>query len=229
MKRRSRVKIVLLALLVKFSIAQNTLGFPKSHEGQAQSLEDGDETFSVFYGPRLFKQLYYEPEVDANFKYYKIKDAGTLGLSSERMVSDLFSVGLDVLYSKANISYDQFVSGFVNGNFQQNTYNYNINVSSLCVFFRSNIHFFWIFDEKMDLYMMVSLGYRRTKFKTNTSDPGFEFNPNLYYSFGDPSFPVGGKFGFGFRYYFSEVVGANIEVGFGQPNIAAGINLRFSK
>lgn len=229
MKGRCLVKIIFLALLVKFSFAQNTLGFPKGYEGQAQALEAGDETFSVYYGPRVFKELYYEMEVDPNFKYYKIKDAGTAGLSSERMVSDLVSVGFDVLYSKANISYNQFVSGFNNGNFQQNTYDYNIKVSSLCVFFRSNIHFFWIFDENIDLYMMVSLGYRRTKFKTDTTDPSFEFNPNIYYSFGDPAFPVGGKFGLGFRYYFSELIGANVEIGFGQPNISAGINLRFSK
>lgn len=204
-------------------------GYPKPYEGTSEALAEDDETVTIYYGPRLLKMLYYDQTPDDNFKYYQIKDMGTLGLSTERMITDLYSIGGEAMYSKANISYSEMTKGYLNGIYQQINYDYSIRASTLCILLRGNIHFPWLFDEKFDVYALYALGYRRTKFKIETNDPDFVFNVNNYYSFIDPTFPVTGKFGFGIRYYFSELLGANVEVSVGQPNVAVGINLRFSK
>jgi opacity protein-like surface antigen len=87
-------------------------------------------------------------------------------------------------------------------------------------FHRFNYHF--LDNDKFDLFSTVGVGYANRSFSFTSTDPD-------YVSTDVKSLiPVGSKIGLGMRYFFTDNIGANLQLGFGQGGILnAGISAKF--
>ncbi|MDZ4664143.1 MAG: hypothetical protein SGJ15_04645 [Bacteroidota bacterium] len=225
MKTQSRLFCFLIVLLL-------------NDKSNAQGVDEGDEIITPYYGPSLFKGLYnhYSPSYSGAAATYKTNDIGTFGISSEYLVNDVIGLGIDLYYNKTETSWTQVVEKYDpnSGLTQLNTYSYKITAPTFAALGRVNFHYSSAFSmlsmlsDEFDSYIIVAFGYKKTNYKVVTTDPDYVFDPRRsLFSLFTPSNPIGGKLGAGFRYFFTDEAGINIEVMAGQPFIAGGISFRF--
>lgn len=105
------------------------------------------------------------------------------------------------------------------GNYEDILYNYDLSTNKFGVLFCFNYHF--LDNDEFDLYSTVGVGYSNRNFNFSSTDPTFA--PTTLSSI----IPVGFKSGIGMRYFFSDNLGANLQIGFGQGGILnAGISYK---
>lgn len=133
-----------------------------------------------------------------------------IGVSFEKGISDVISVGADFNYLSSN--YDL-------------GYGYNLKFTAMYFGARASYHFneiIGIDNEKLDFYGGATLGYRNFSWSDNTNGA---LTSELGSSYGSGAYLgafIGGK------YYFTDKIGALLELGaIGSTNARIGVAFKF--
>lgn len=184
---------------------------------KAQAVEQGNVIVDVYYGfPNLytsvFKALYASADTDS-----KVSGIGPLGLRGEYMVADKFGIGLDLGFNNTKIVDPYTVT---NGS-TTTTYEATYATKKIGAIATFNYHF--LDNDKVDAYAVFGIGYGNRTFTDESTEPGYV----PFVSVGS-FIPVASKIGVGMRYFFTDNIGANLALGFGQGGVInAGISAKF--
>lgn len=191
----------------------------------AQANSQGNFIFDAYYGaPNLGKKFYNAIEDANGTSNFKATGVGPMGLRGEYMVADRVGVGFDIIYNSNNITYTSIDSTY-NGNtdtWTATSNEYKRTMNRVRIQARFNYHFD-VSNPDLDAYMGIGAGSnaRYRKFYQNGNEVLDEFKGS------GTLLPVSFRLCTGLRYYFSENVGVNAEIGLGGPLISAGLSVRF--
>ena len=94
-----------------------------------------------------------------------------------------------------------------------------ISTSKFGVIATMNYHF--LDNDKVDAYGVFGIGYGNRSFKYESTDPDFT-EATI-----SGLIPVASKIGVGMRYFFTDNIGANLALGFGQGGVInAGLSIK---
>jgi hypothetical protein len=208
-------KTLLLCIVLLFNVA-----FLKSQNAVSEKsnfAKAGDHSFNLYYGASLvnsvFKGLAGSNATDITYKGF-----GNLGIMYEYIFAEGIGFGAELGYSKTTLAYNYTVE--VPGTSKVENYTSNWQFTNLRAMMRFNFHF--VKREQLDVYALMSMGYRKTIFTGKTNDPdgisGTAF-PSV--------FPVGLKPGMGIRLFITKNIGINAELAIGTPIISGGLSFKF--
>ena len=209
-------KNILTILTVALSLA--------SFKSNAQCISEGKILIDGYYGfPNLysavFKSAYANSGSEANLKFGSL---GPVGLRAEYLLTDKVGLGLDLGMNSSSISYDQSTSVFnsTTNSYDAVTYNYKFSTKKVGAIVSFNYHF--VENDNFDAYFVFGMGYGTRSFNFTSNEPGYS-TPSA-----KSLIPVASKIGVGMRYFFTENIGANLALGFGQGGLLnAGITAKF--
>jgi outer membrane protein W len=213
--KKSKILVALTGILFSFGINFNS---------SAQAVEQGNIIVDAYYGfPNLYTTVFKAAYANTGTELdLKVNGAGPLGLRGEYMVTEKIGLGLDLGFNNSKVSYNEVsqVYNSTTGNYDNVTYAYDFKTKKIGVLVCFNYHF--LDNDKFDLFSTVGVGYANRSFSFTSTDPD-------YVSTDVKSLiPVGSKIGLGMRYFFTQNIGANLQLGFGQGGILnAGISAKF--
>ncbi|MDG1776119.1 MAG: hypothetical protein P8H33_01905 [Crocinitomicaceae bacterium] len=141
----------------------------------------------------------------------------------EYMISDDFGIGVDVNYEVSGFNYNNAVSEYdsLTNTLTNATYNYDYKAKKLRAMLRLNYHF--IQTDRIDVYSSFAGGYKYVNRIGESNDPNYE-NDEL----DGALIPVAFRLAAGARVYFTNNIGAHIELGaFGGALLQFGISAKF--
>ena len=196
---------------IKTFLAAALMGLAGLSSVNAQAVSSGDMFLQAYYGGGL--NLGYEilkssvetsTSLGANISSSRL---GPVGGRFAYMVSDKVSLGVDVNYSDMNAT-------------ATDTYDYTVGQKTLRAMARFDIHF-WS-SEKFDSYLGIGAGYRSSSYYFESTDHAY-VNDAL-----EGTNPVAFRIAYGGQYFFSDALGANLEIGLGGGGLVrAGLSTKF--
>lgn len=186
----------------------------------AQALEKGNVSVDVYYGfPNLYASLFTALYSNGSEPNLSSGGVGPLGIRGEYMVADKFGIGVDVAFSNAKVGYD-FTTTVFNSATGLNdvvTYTDEFKTSKISAIVTFNYHF--IDSDDVDFYGVFGAGYKNRNFNFTSTDPSFdEETANVSLTL----IPVAIRLGLGVRYFFTDNLGLNLQLGFGHSGIING-------
>ncbi|PWL29442.1 MAG: hypothetical protein DCO96_06675 [Fluviicola sp. XM-24bin1] len=181
----------------------------------AQAVEQGNMIIDAYYGfPNLYTNVFKTAYANSGTEIdLKIGGIGPVGGRFEYMVADKIGVGLDVGFNNSNITYFEDQGA--------NRYEYDFSTQKLGFMATFNYHFLQNVD-MVDAYVMFGAGYGNRTFTFASTDP------NYVESSVESLIPVASRIGVGMRYFFTDNIGLNLGLGFGQGGLVnAGISAKF--
>lgn len=197
-----------------------------SASATAQAVSQGNVIVDAYYGaPNFGKSFAKTIEDNGNTSNVKIGGLGPMGLRAEYMVADRIGVGFDVIYNSFSASYTTYDTTYNSQNQPVvSRYDDEAKMSRLRVQARFNYHFD-VSNPNLDAYFGVGAGTntRFYKFYRNGAEDQEDFEEGTSATL----IPVSFRLCTGMRYYFSENLGVNAEIGLGGPVVSAGLSLKF--
>jgi outer membrane protein W len=203
-------KIKLLVVAVTAFVATNA---------SAQVFEEGNVAVDLYYGfPNLysttFKGLYANSGSEQDVE---INGLGPVGIRGEYLLTDKVGLGLDIGFNNTKLT---FRDAGTDGQGNATMYDYTYSTQKIGVMVTFNYHF--IENDDLDFYGIVGAGYGNRSFKFESTDPNYT-DVDI-----KGVVPVASRLGVGLRYFFTDNVGANVALGFGQGGlINAGLSFKF--
>ena len=185
---------------------------------KAQVVEQGNIMVDVFYGfPNLWsKALKTAYDQTGSDVVMKSSAVGPFGCKIEYMMSDKIGLGLIVNYANSTVKWSE---NTVDLNNSPITYNYDISLPRFRIMPAFNLHFYP--TDKLDPYWVIAAGYGSFNAKIKTNDPNFEETDIK------GLIPIAFRTGIGTRYFFTDNIGANFEIGFsGGPLLQLGLSCK---
>lgn len=189
-----------------------------------QAARQGNIIIDPYYGGPNLGKAFLEAVEDENqgSTDFNARSIGPAGLRIEYMLGDRIGVGIDAIYNSRNISLtasDTVYDG--NGDPQIETNQYEYDMKRLRLHLRFNYHFD-ISNPQLDGYLGLGAG-TNNRFRT-TYVNGVEEEDDL----GDlVLIPFTMRVCVGTRYYFTDNIGINAELGIGGPIISGGLSFKF--
>ena len=197
-----------------------------SFSSGAQALMQGNFVVDTYYGFPNFGRSFSQSVEDANTggNNFKAGGIGPAGLRLEYMIADRVGIGADVIYN-SNIIKFSAVDSTYNGttdtwSTQTNEYEYIMQRVRAQV--RLNYHFD-IASPDFDSYIGVGAGTNNRFRKTLENGVDISENDGLD---NFTLLPFSMRIALGARYYFSQNIGVNMEIGLGGPVISAGLSVK---
>ena len=133
------------------------------------------------------------------------------------MVADGFGIGLDGNYVTTGYSYDQTYQTIdADGNFADTTENRSLTTKRMRVMLRMNKHI--VQNDLVDAYVGAGVGYKYVNRKVEGIDDEQD----------GAIIPVAFRLAFGARFFFTENLGAHVELGaWGGAPLQMGLSLKF--
>ncbi|MFK8038405.1 MAG: hypothetical protein AB8B74_08955 [Crocinitomicaceae bacterium] len=184
-----------------------------------QALEKGNVIIDPYYGfPNLgksFAEVIIGDEFDEDIGLVPI---GPAGLRAELMIADNFGLGLDFIYNSIS------GTGTVDSLNLDGTFNssYDLTVYSRRFRFHLRANYHFVQDENLDAYIGLGVGSNTRSVGGKTDFPNYSLG-----SFTGSIIPISARFAIGTRYFFTENLGLNLELGLGGPLISGGLSLKF--
>jgi outer membrane protein W len=184
----------------------------------AQAVSQGNALVDIYVGGPTSNMWWGSLTSETDFK--TVGSPVAFGGRFEYMVADNFGVGVDVNYA---ITGYQYTFEDYNYNSETNTYSdavYKYSANKLRAMLRLNYHI--VQNESFDAYVGFGAGYKNAKrvYTVDGVEDGSISIPTLL--------PVAIRAAFGGRYYFSDNLGANFELGLGGGQILqGGLSLKF--
>lgn len=199
---------------------------------QAQMMR-GNFSIDPYIGvPNWANSLLYNQAEDSSWNDYNSKGGPlSYGGRIEYMVSDQIGIGVDVNYevsgyefTKEDYAYDANgqVIYDINNNPVYDNYTQVYTAKKLRGMFRLNYHF--LQEDKIDMYVGFAGGYKNV----NRSWDSTPNDPNFADLNSDISIPVTMRMAVGAKMYFTENIGAHVELGaFGGGLLQFGVSVKF--
>jgi hypothetical protein len=188
-------------------------------------VDQGSVIIDPYYGFPNFGKSFIQAVEDANpnASNTKIGGIGPAGLRAEYMVSDRIGLGFDVIYNSNSLSFTTLdtVGMDGSGNAVTETLEYDYKMQRVRAQVRINYHFD-ISNPNFDSYIGLGAG-TNNRFRT-TLENGKEVSADLA---DFTLLPFSMRLCVGARYYFTDNLGLNLEIGLGGPIISGGLSVRF--
>lgn len=196
---------------MKKILAAVVLGVAGMTGANAQAVSQGNVYIQTYYGGglNLGYAILQSAAEDATAAGASVSAArlGPVGGRIGYMVSDRIGLGLDVNYT------DMSATG-------TDTYSYTIGQKTLRAMTRFDIHFGT--SDRFDSYLGIGAGYRSATYYSESTDPNYT-DSNL-----EGVNPVAFRIAYGGQYFFSDNIGANLEIGLGGGGLVrAGLSAKF--
>lgn len=199
-------------MLISISLLMITHAIGQSEHSSKQKKEIVVNVYAG--GPNLqasFVEVVLSVDTVMNVKQVS---AGTkvplLGARVSYSINPRISLGGDVNYRVTEIDF----YGNIDGEFE--IYRYYAEINQIRMSLRAEYHFDTE-NDKLDLYIPASIGYKYTLLVLKTTDPNYrkgQVNFNRI--------PVSTRIGFGMRYFIEERIGFGIEIGAGNGGVIQG-------
>jgi outer membrane protein W len=199
-------KIKILVVAVTAFVATNA---------SAQVFEEGNVSVDLYYGfPNLYSTAFRTSYANGGTETdIDISGLGPVGIRGEYLLTDKVGLGLDVGFNNTKLTFRDVGS---NGN----TYDYTFSTQKVGVMVTFNYHF--IENDNLDFYGIVGAGYGSRSYKFESTDPNYQDEDIK------GLIPVASRLGVGMRYFFTDNIGANVALGFGQGGLVnAGLSFKF--
>lgn len=175
-----------------------------------------------YYGfPNLGKSTL--SQISEHITGLSTKGIGPVGLRAEYFVSD--KIGVDFIYNSNRLKYEKSDTSTVY-NSQTQGYDQVVTYKSIERLMqrfrfqaRINYHFIDCSNENLDPYVGFAVGTNR-KIKDYSIDGVRQSNESAF------TIPFSLRVCTGLRYYFTPLIGANVELGLGGPLISAGVSIK---
>ena len=199
------LKTIFLTLTAVF--IANSASFAQRGQSSGNCVEQGTVLIDAFYGfpyfnGTLLKAAYASDSVATNST---IRNLNHLGGKVEYMVSDKIAIGLEFTYADVKIHYQG-----------SNSLWYTGGIRKYRILGKMNYHF--ATTASIDPYLTWGAGYKNTKVYDDQPGTGPDVVLNLV--------PVAFRVGIGMRYFFTDMIGVNADVGLGGPMMQAGLSLK---
>ena len=201
----------------------------------AQALSQGSIVADAYYGfPNLYK-VTLEATAPDDSENSSIGGYGPVGIRGEYLVSEKLGIGVDFMINNTSLSYEY--SGYSNNGLDANgniDYNYDDNgqlietmyedkISTTKIGFMATLNYHIINNDRIDFCFTAGAGYKNRSWKYESTDLAYESE-----SVSSTVIPVAARIALNTRIFFTENIGANIGVGFGQGGIlTAGLSFAF--
>ena len=194
-----------------------TVGLLLAANPASAQVEEGNIIIDPYYGyPNIGKSLM-SASINEDAVNTKATGIGPLGLRVEYMLADNLGLGLDFIYNSAGITGDYNSTDSLGNSV---TYTDKASMQRIRVLLRFNYHF--VQTDALDAYIGGGAGYNTRIWKYESTDPDFD-EPSATGSL----LPVAFRAALGARYYFTDNIGLNAEIGLGGPVLSGGISLKF--
>jgi hypothetical protein len=191
--------VTAMVLISSSSFAQQT----QSSSGNC--VKKGTIIIDVFYGFPYFNGALLKSAYSSS-RSSIVHNYNQFGGKFEYMVSDKIGIGIEGTYALATVNYQA-----------NNLQYYTAGISKYRILGKMTYHF--ATTSSIDPYLTWGAGYKNTNIYSN--------DPNGTQSVSFNLIPVALRFGVGMRYFFSDVVGINVEAGLGGPLMQAGLSFKF--
>lgn len=185
----------------------------------------GSVIIDAYYGFPNFGKSFLQSVEEANPEATntQIGGIGPAGLRAEYMVSDRIGLGFDIIYNSNSINFlaEDTVGMDGSGNPVIETNEYEYKMQRVRAQVRINYHF-EISNPDFDSYIGLGAG-TNNRFRT-TLENGQEVSGELS---DFTLLPFSMRICAGARYYFTDNLGLNLELGLGGPVISGGLSLKF--
>jgi outer membrane protein W len=181
-----------------------------------QCIKEGTVIVDAYYGfPNLYTTVFKAAYVNnGSPSDVKVTGIGPVGLRGEYLLTNKLGLGLDLGYNSTTVTYKY--SNVFNGP----TYTETAKTQKIGIMATINYHF--IVKEHIDFYGMYGVGYGNRTFTDKSTEPGYTSTVIL-----KSTIPIASRLGIGLRYFFTDKIGANLALGFGQGGlINAGISFK---
>ena len=187
----------------------------------AQALSQGTILVDAYYGfPNLYKTILsstYESLGDN----YNVTGYGPVGVRGEYLMSEKVGVGIDFGMNSLGVSYDYTGSTMDTATQTYPTYSDEISTTKIGVMVTLNYHI--VNTDKVDFYFVAGAGYKNRSWKYESTDPNYEST-----TVSGTLIPVAARIGIGTRFWFTDNIGANVDLGFGHSGLLnAGLSFKF--
>lgn len=207
-------------ILVYIGLAFVTvLGNTNNSIAQTQ-VQEGNVIIDPYYGGPNFGKNFFTFAQNENIDIIGI---GPAGLRVEFMLTDNFGLGGDFIYNSISGSgtVDSLGTNPSTGNeIVIETYDLKVFARRYRVQLRANYHFAQ--TDNVDAYVGFGAGTNIRSIGFETDYKGYK-GPNLTAAI----FPVSFRLAIGTRYYITDNLGFNVELGLGGPVVSGGISLKF--
>ena len=190
-----------------------------------QAIEEGSFIIDPYYGYPNFGKKIVSSQI--NNEDVNVRGIGPWGLRMEFMATDQIGITLDGIHNSAGFKHRN-TPDTVNdeeGNIVENEteYEYKAMMNRLRVQLGFNYHFSFS-NPMLDTYLGFAIGSNNRFWKASTNEPNNNFKDEV------TDFvlvPISLRIRFGGRYYFSEKIGVNAELGLGGPVLSTGLSFKF--
>lgn len=179
----------------------------------AQAVEQGNIIIDPYYGfPNFGKKL----ADGLGATDVKIVGIGPMGLRAEYMVADKFGIGVDFIFNTLSLT---FKADSIRPDGSTIQYDVKTAMNRYRVHARFNYHF--IDNDNVDAYFGLGAGTNTRIWKLETDYPNYS-DDNTSGTF----LPVSMRVCMGARYYFTDNIGLNGEIGVGGPMLSLGLSVK---
>ncbi len=188
----------------------------------AQGVEQGNFIIDPYYGFPNFGKSFTE-QVSSDVENTKVTGYGPAGIRLGYMIGDQFEVGVDAIFNGFSLTgtVQDTVYNSTTQTYETETYEARATMQRIRIQARFNYHFD-VSSPDLDVYLGFGAGTNNRKYKY--------FEDNKEVDDGSTSLtliPVSFRFAGGMRYYFTDNIGINAELGIGGPVISAGLSFKF--
>lgn len=210
-----KIKMLLIAFTAIAATANNA---------SAQVIEEGNIIIDAYYGfPNLYSAVFRTAYANGTLSTnVNVGGFGPVGVRGEYLLTDKFGLGIDIGMNQTTLDFQEATQVYneTTDEYETRVYDYNYSTQKIGVMVTFNYHF--IENDNLDFYGMLGAGYGNRSFTFDSTNPD---NTNVSIK---SAIPVASRLGVGLRYFFTENIGANLGLGFGQGGlINAGLSLKF--
>jgi len=201
----------------KITILMSVLAMGFGINANAQAVSEGNILIDAYYGypnfgAKIAKSL-------SNVDNIKTRGIGPAGIRAEYMVADKFGIGIDFIYNSVAIT-GTIDSLAADGVTVVETYDLTTSLQRYRPQIRMNYHF--VSEDALDAYVGFGVGANVRRAVVKTDYPNYDGG-----AVSGAIIPVSLRVALGMRYFFTDNIGANLELGLGGPFISGGLSLKF--
>ncbi len=181
-------------------------------------VEQGNIIIDPYYGgPNLGRGLL--DALDDTSNNAVIGGIGPAGIRAEYMLGDNFGLGIDFIYNSATVTTTR--DSLDGGGAVAASYNTKVFARRYRVQLRANYHFAQ--TDRLDAYVGFGAGTNIRSFGFTSDDPTFDEEDNTTGAL----IPFSLRVALGTRYYLTDNIGLNVELGLGGPVVSGGLSFKF--
>lgn len=193
-----------------------------SGAGFAQAVHQGNVIIDPYYGfPNFGKSI--TTTLSEGLENVEVGGYGPAGIRVGYMLADQFEIGVDAIFNGYSVTgtYDSTYYNEVTQQYDVRTIDTKGVMNRVRIQARFNYHYD-VSSPNLDVYMGFGAGTNNRFYKyfengSEVPDEDTEFT----------LLPVSFRFAAGTRFYFTENIGMNVELGIGGPVISGGLSVKF--